>query len=55
MKFDKKIIYSALLASSFMMAEDLGYYSQLQDRKIVVAPSDAGPISRHTTNCPFHP
>jgi quercetin dioxygenase-like cupin family protein len=40
MKFDKKIIYSALLASSFMMAEDLGYYSQLQDRKIVVAPSE---------------
>ena len=40
MKSNQKVIYLALLAFNFMFAQDLGYFSQLEDRKIVVAPSE---------------
>jgi quercetin dioxygenase-like cupin family protein len=39
MRLNKKIIYATLLMSNFMLAQDLGYFSKIEDRKIVVAPN----------------
>ncbi len=40
MKSKQQIIFFGLLISNVMLAQDLGYYSQLEDRKIVVASSE---------------
>lgn len=39
MKLNKKILLLTLLASKIVLANDLGYFSKIEDRKIVVAPS----------------